>query len=46
VVIEGKGKRNTPLNPLLIEGKVPVIPVLAGKSGRGDGGEQAGKRLS
>jgi len=39
VVIEGKEKRNTPLNPLLIEGRV-----IAGKGGRGEGGEQAGKR--
>jgi len=38
VVIEGKEKRNTPLNPLflnplLIEGRVLVIHVLTGKSG-------------
>jgi len=33
VVIEGKEKRNTPLNPLLIEGRVLAVPVLAGKSG-------------
>ncbi len=29
-LIEETKKRNTPLNPLLIEGKVPIIQVLPG----------------